>query len=328
MTASEPVTAPLRTMVLPLVRVTGSGRNIGKTWLAEQLVRWFDSRDYRVAAIKDSHHRMMDDKAGSDTERLALAGASPVIFRAGDGVLTRVPGAPAVLPVLTNTLVDQVDLVIAEGFRDEQAGARLQIGEARPRRVVFRDPGGCKLGTWAIDDIDRIGEALAAAFALSTAGDPAIRAAVRRAVGIADHRCPDITLGVRMVQAASDALGIPFPPSRGALRATVEMARCATDAIATVAACSAGQGTLRILDRGATAATFVSCTSGRRVRVSLRADALIEMPGEGVPPGVSIAHEHAFRTRPTVSLFNVECASAAATAVAAAAGGRYPAQDR
>jgi molybdopterin-guanine dinucleotide biosynthesis protein MobB len=313
-TASEPITTSLRTMVLPLVRVTGSGRNIGKTWLAEHLVRWFESRDYRVAAIKDSHHRMMDDKAGSDTERLALAGASPVLFRAGDGVLTRVPGAPPALPVLANTLVDQADLVIAEGFRDEQAGARLHIGEARPRRVTFHDPGGCELGTWAIDDIDAIGEALEAAFALSAAGDPAIRAAVRRAVGVADHRCPDITLGVRMVQAATDALGIPFPPSRGAVRATVEMARCATDAIATVAACSAGQGTLRIQDGRVTAATFVSCTSGRGVRVSLRADAQIEMPGEGVPPGISIEHEHAFRTRPLASLFDVECVSAPAAA--------------
>jgi formylmethanofuran dehydrogenase subunit E len=106
------------------------------------------------------------------------------------------------------------------------------------------------------------------------------------------------------------------------------MARCATDAIATIAACSAGQGTLRIQDRGATAATFVSCTSGRCVRVSLRADALIEMPGEGVPPGVSIAHDHAFRTRPTASLFNVEWVSSAATAGTVAAGGSYPAQDR
>lgn len=314
MTASEPITTSLLTMVLPLVRVTGSGRNIGKTWLAEQLVGWFESRDYLVAAIKDSHHRMMDDKAGSDTERLALAGASPVLFRAGDGVLTRVPGAPPALPVLANALVDRADLVIAEGFRDEQAGARLQIGEARPRRVALHDPRGCELGTWAIDGIDAIGRALEAAFALSAAGDPAIRAAVRRAVGIGDHRCPDITLGVRMVQAASDALGIPFPPSRGAVRATVEMARCATDAIATVAACSAGQRTLRIQDRGTTAATFVSCTSGRGVRVSLRADALTEMPGEGVPPGISVEHEHAFRTRPAASLFDVECVSGPAAA--------------
>lgn len=321
MTAGEPVPTSLLTMVLPLVRVTGSGRNIGKTWLAEQLVRWFESRDYRVAAIKDSHHPMMDDKAGSDTERLARAGASPVIFRAGDGVLTRVPGASAALPVLANTLVDQVDLVIAEGFRDEQAGARLQIGEARPRRVVFRDPGGCELGSWAIDDIDAIGGALEAAFALSAAGDPALRAAIRRTVRISDHRCPDITLGVRMVQAASDALGIAFPPSRGAVQTMVEMARCASDAIATVAACSAGRGTLRIQDRGVPAATFVSRTSGRGVRVSLRADAPIEMPGEGVPPGISSSHEHAFRTSSTASLFDVECIS-----VAASTGTRHPAQ--
>ncbi|MDP2327545.1 MAG: molybdopterin-guanine dinucleotide biosynthesis protein MobB [Dehalococcoidia bacterium] len=321
MTLAEPVATSLLTMVLPLVRVTGSGRNIGKTWLAEQLVRWFEARDYRVGAIKDSHHRMMEDKAGSDTERLTLAGASPVIFRAGDGVLIRAPGVAPSLPALASTLIGQVDLVIAEGFRDEQAGARLQIGDARPRRVAFRDPGGCELGTWAIDDIDAIGEALEAAFALSAAGDPEIRAAVRRAVGIADHRCPDVTLGVRMVQAASDALGIPFPPSRGAVRATVEMARCATDAIAIVAACSAGRGTLRIQDRGVPAATFVLRTSGRGVRVSLRADAQIEMPGEGVPPGISSSHEHAFRTCSTASLFDVGCIS-----VAAPTGPRHPAQ--
>lgn len=321
MTATETIASSLRTMVLPLVRVTGLERNIGKTWLAEQLVRWFELRDYRVGAIKDSHHRMSADKAGSDTERLTLAGASPVIFRAGDGVLTRAPGTPVALPVLASTLVDQVDLVIAEGFRDEQAGARLWIGEARPRHVTFSDPGGCELGAWAIDDIDAIGEALERAFALSAAGDQALRAAIRRTVWMSDHRCPDVTLGVRMVQAASDALGIAFPPSRGALQTMVEMARCASDAIATVAACSAGRGTFRIQDRGVPAATFVSRTSGRGARVSLRADASIEMPGDGVLPGILNSHEHVFRTCSTASLFDVECIS-----VAAPTGPRHPPQ--
>jgi len=53
-------------------------KNVGKTYLAEQLIRRFARDGIRVAAVKSSRHPL--DVPHTDTERLANAGARLVIF--------------------------------------------------------------------------------------------------------------------------------------------------------------------------------------------------------------------------------------------------------
>lgn len=73
------------------------------------------------------------------------------------------------------------------------------------------------------------------------------------------HVCGGISTGVRMTMAGLRRLGLTDPRGRDRKRLLifVEMDRCATDAIMTATGCSPGKRSLKILDHGKMAATFV-----------------------------------------------------------------------
>ena len=52
----------------------------------------------------------------------------------------------------------------------------------------------------------------------------------------------------------------------------VEMDRCATDAVQSVTGCSLGHRTMKFMDYGKMAATFLNLRTGRAVRVVARED--------------------------------------------------------
>ena len=140
---------------LPVVRVTGAGRNVGKTTLATRLVAWLGARGHRVAAIKRTHHNLPLDKPGSDTELLAQAGATRVAFVGPDGVLER--SAPAPLAEVVAHLLADADLVLVEGYRDEPLGIQLHLTGPPPARVAIRiGPDECPDQPSA-DDLDLLG---------------------------------------------------------------------------------------------------------------------------------------------------------------------------
>ena len=88
------------------------------------------------------------------------------------------------------------------------------------------------------------------------------------------HLCPGQVLGVRMAMAGCRALGVAEP--KGAhknLVVFVEIDRCATDAIQAVTGCSLGKRTLKHVDYGKMAATFVNVATSEAVRVVARDDA-------------------------------------------------------
>ena len=87
------------------------------------------------------------------------------------------------------------------------------------------------------------------------------------------HSCPGQVLGVRMAMLGMRELGIEQPTEcRKRLRAYVEIDRCATDAVSLVTGCRLGARTLKFLDFGKVAATFVDLETGRAVRVVARDD--------------------------------------------------------
>lgn len=86
------------------------------------------------------------------------------------------------------------------------------------------------------------------------------------------HLCPGQVLGVRMTMAGLDAVGIDDPKgkNRKNLLVFVEMDRCATDAVQSVTGCSLGKRTMKFVDYGKMAATFLNISTGRAVRVIAR----------------------------------------------------------
>jgi formylmethanofuran dehydrogenase subunit E len=84
--------------------------------------------------------------------------------------------------------------------------------------------------------------------------------------------CAGIILGTRMAMLGLKSLGIEDPKGadRKNLIVYVETDRCASDAILAVTGCHPGKRTMKILDHGKMAATFVNLKTGKAVRVSAK----------------------------------------------------------
>jgi formylmethanofuran dehydrogenase subunit E len=88
--------------------------------------------------------------------------------------------------------------------------------------------------------------------------------------------CPGQTLGVRLARAGLERIGIDDPLSdrwRKRIMVYVEIDRCAADAVMTVTGTRVGKRTLKIVDHGIMAATFINLESGKAVRVTAREEA-------------------------------------------------------
>lgn len=87
------------------------------------------------------------------------------------------------------------------------------------------------------------------------------------------HMCPGQVLGVRMAMLGLRELGIDDPVKhRKRLLTYVEIDRCATDAVSLVTGCRLGKRSLKYLDYGKVAATFVDLETERAVRIVARDD--------------------------------------------------------
>ena len=89
------------------------------------------------------------------------------------------------------------------------------------------------------------------------------------------HLCPGQVLGVRMSMLGLRKIGVGDPKGAGRknLIVYVEMDRCATDAVQSVTGCSLGKRTMKFMDYGKMAATYVNLATGQAVRVLAREDA-------------------------------------------------------
>lgn len=89
------------------------------------------------------------------------------------------------------------------------------------------------------------------------------------------HLCPGQVLGVKMSILGLRNIGIDDPKGkdRKNLIVFVEMDRCATDAIQSATGCSLGHRTMKFMDYGKMAATFINTATGKAVRVIAREDA-------------------------------------------------------
>jgi len=86
------------------------------------------------------------------------------------------------------------------------------------------------------------------------------------------HICAGQVIGVRMSMLGLELIGIDDPKGadRKKLYVLVEIDRCATDAIQSVTGCSLGKRSMRWMDFGIMAATFVNLETGRAVRITAR----------------------------------------------------------
>ena len=92
------------------------------------------------------------------------------------------------------------------------------------------------------------------------------------------HLCPGQLLGVRIATLGCGLIGIQDPrgADRKKLIVWVEIDRCMADAVGAVTGARLGRRSLKFLDYGKVAATFLNIDSGDAVRIALDAAHNIE----------------------------------------------------
>jgi len=112
---------------------------------------------------------------------------------------------------------------------------------------------------------------------------------LQAAVDYHGHLCSGQITGTRMARLALQTLGIDDPKNSHELIVYVECDRCLADAIGTVTGCKLGKRSLKSLDYGKSAASFLNLATGEAIRISRKER--IEPPGgadlidffEGIP---------------------------------------------
>jgi formylmethanofuran dehydrogenase subunit E len=82
------------------------------------------------------------------------------------------------------------------------------------------------------------------------------------------HLCPRQVLGVRMGLAGGRWLELAMPQIDKRMLVVVETDGCVIDGLAIATGCRVGRRTMRVLDFGKVAATFVDTQTGRAVRIA------------------------------------------------------------
>lgn len=83
-----------------------------------------------------------------------------------------------------------------------------------------------------------------------------------------NHLCPRQVLGVRMGLLAGELLSIEVPQPNKRLYTFVETDGCFADGVSVAVNCWLGRRTMRLIDYGRVAATFVDTRTGRAVRIA------------------------------------------------------------
>jgi formylmethanofuran dehydrogenase subunit E len=296
-------------------------KNAGKTTLIERLVPELIARGRRVATIKHDAHDFEIDIPGKDTWRHRQAGSDTTIIASSSKVaMVRLVDHEAEPDELLRLIDRSYDLVLVEGMR------RSPLPKILVHRPELGEPPDLLGEVWAVVEERRsalfprsprfppgavavlaeyIEQRLLGGPAPSPAWNlPALLAEAGRYHG---HLCPGQVLGVRMAILGCDRLGIAQPKSSKRLIVFVETDRCGTDAIQTVTGCTLGKRTLKFVDYGKLAATFVDTETGRAVRVaakeSSREAGLRFAPEEREPHQAQL---RAYKALPEDELFTVE----------------------
>ncbi len=82
-----------------------------------------------------------------------------------------------------------------------------------------------------------------------------------------NHLCPRQVLGVRIGMYAAKLLGLDLPQSDKRVYTFIETDGCFADGVAVASGCTLGHRTMRLIDYGKVAATFVDTQTNRGVRI-------------------------------------------------------------
>lgn len=263
-------------------------KDSGKTTLIERLLPVLAGRGRRVATIKHDAHDFEIDMPGKDTWRHREAGSTTTIIASSSKVaMVRQTEREADLHQLLRLVDRAYDLVLVEGFRRsplpkilvERPEDGLEAPNVLGEIWAVVSDGESSIGSdtprFSWDELAGLADLierrlLGGPVATPAWNMPALLAEAGRQHG---HLCPGQVLGIRLAILGCERLGIFDPKASKRLITFVEIDRCGTDAIQTVTGCALGKRTLKFVDYGKLAATFLDTDTGRAVRVCARESA-------------------------------------------------------
>lgn len=132
---------------------------------------------------------------------------------------------------------------------------------------------------------------------------PNLALLLRKSASMHRHLCPRQILGVRMGILAGKLLGLDLPQERKRLFVFMETDGCAADGVSVSTGCWVGQRTMRIVDFGKVAATFVDTDTDVAYRIHPHSGSRIRAV-EYVPDQKSRWHaqREAYQTMPDEEL--------------------------
>ncbi len=96
---------------------------------------------------------------------------------------------------------------------------------------------------------------------------PDLDTLLRQSEALHRHLCPRQVLGVRMGVYAGQMLGLDLPQADKRLHTFIETDGCFADGVSVATGCWLGHRTLRLVDYGKVAATFVDSQTGQAIRI-------------------------------------------------------------
>lgn len=271
--------------MIPVVSFIGRS-NSGKTTLLAKVISELKLRGFRVGVIKHCPHGFDIDHEGKDSWRFLEAGSTVVgVSSPSKVVLIENVDRERDLTQLQTLFLGKVDILITEGYKRsdtpkivvvarEEANREALTYEGETLAVVSPELSPLGMPEFSPAEITRITNSLVKLMALETSHHNRFDRLLAEAEALHGHICPGQVLGVRMALLGCRELGIEDPqkePKR--LVVYVEIDRCATDAIQVVTGCKLGKRTMKYVDYGKVAATFVDLHTGDAVRVVAREDA-------------------------------------------------------
>jgi formylmethanofuran dehydrogenase subunit E len=95
-----------------------------------------------------------------------------------------------------------------------------------------------------------------------------LRKLLEKSAAMHRHLCPRQVLGVRMGMLAGKLLGLDLPQEEKRLLVFMETDGCAADGVSVSTGCWVGRRTMRIVDFGKVAATFIDTNNDRAYRIN------------------------------------------------------------
>lgn len=232
--------------------------------MCERLVSRLGGRGFRVAWLKRTHHAV--DAPGKSSDRVWLARPSATMLRAADRLAITLPVCSDEASDMLEALPGDFDVVLFETHQPLEFPTLLSwSASVQPGEQVF--------GRWSLYAEDAAAAESAQAIEAMLPADRELDGAMRAALRLhGGHGCAGLVLGTRLALLGAAALGVDVPDNKKRLIVVSETDRCAVDGIQAVTGCRPGKRTLRLLDYGKLAATFLDEYSGRAVRVAVRGD--------------------------------------------------------